>query len=318
MAVIYKKSEIKYKGKVYQRTEIDYWTDIYEDKEDKIPITTKDITDYLVNEAKEDYGCDYVRTEAGIGVDEYSGGMGKTRADIVRFEKNGEIIGIEVKSDKDILDRLKDQVKVYSAFFDNNYLAVGMKHLEEARKSIPNYWGLILLRKNKSGEIFKYVLRAPELKFKRKRLARKEDFLLSMWQMELQDLCLYYDLDRKGISYKDGCVAKLMEAMTTGEVIEAWKRSFRRKKINNKLNANKREVFGGLYEEIDDFRREEVRKKRMAKANRKLKKIQAKNPPCKCDCEYCIKKKCYDCDKRVGDEWSKLIPCQNYKEYWRK
>lgn len=54
---------------------------------------------------------------------------------------NGEITGIELKSDCDTLDRLPFQAQVYSKVFDRIIIVVGEKHAEKAFDSVPSWWG---------------------------------------------------------------------------------------------------------------------------------------------------------------------------------
>lgn len=57
---------------------------------------------------------------------------------------NGVIHGFELKSDKDTLYRLPDQMRVYNAVLDQATLVVGKNHLHEAIKVVPDWWGIII------------------------------------------------------------------------------------------------------------------------------------------------------------------------------
>lgn len=65
---------------------------------------------------------------------------GSVRVDIAVI--NGELVGYELKSDKDTLARLPQQALLYSRLFDRVHLVVGSKHSREARKLIPKWWGV--------------------------------------------------------------------------------------------------------------------------------------------------------------------------------
>src|SRR3989338_11292875 len=57
---------------------------------------------------------------------------------------NGVMHGYEIKSDRDTLDRLPDQMREYNAVFDKMTLVVGRHHLYEALAIIPEWCGIIL------------------------------------------------------------------------------------------------------------------------------------------------------------------------------
>ena len=59
---------------------------------------------------------------------------------------NGSMIGFEIKSDVDSLSRLPQQVRAFSHFFDQMSLVTTDRHLQGARKCIPNWWGIIVPR----------------------------------------------------------------------------------------------------------------------------------------------------------------------------
>jgi len=75
-------------------------------------------------------------------VDELGLIHGKGRADIVVI--NGRLIGYEIKSDDDSLDRLREQVLMYNSIFDRNTIVVGEKHVKKIRSKIPKSWGIVV------------------------------------------------------------------------------------------------------------------------------------------------------------------------------
>ncbi|MBO9100014.1 MULTISPECIES: sce7726 family protein [unclassified Rhizobium] len=66
---------------------------------------------------------------------------GTVRVDIAVI--NGELSGVELKSDRDTLERLPSQAALYSRVFDRMTLVVGSKHIEKALPLIPTWWGVI-------------------------------------------------------------------------------------------------------------------------------------------------------------------------------
>lgn len=69
---------------------------------------------------------------------------GANRADYAAL--NGESHGYEIKSDRDTLVRLPEQADAYSAVFERATLVSAIRHLSEARKIIPPWWGIIEVR----------------------------------------------------------------------------------------------------------------------------------------------------------------------------
>jgi hypothetical protein len=73
-------------------------------------------------------------------VEEMGVWSGSVRVDIAVI--NGELVGYELKSDRDTLSRLPQQADLYSRLFDRVHLVVGSKHSREAKKLIPKWWGV--------------------------------------------------------------------------------------------------------------------------------------------------------------------------------
>ncbi|MBM4275309.1 MAG: sce7726 family protein [Deltaproteobacteria bacterium] len=65
---------------------------------------------------------------------------GACRVDIAVV--NSYLHGYEIKSDADTLERLPNQISVYSAVLDRATLVVGRKHIEKVKAVIPEWWGI--------------------------------------------------------------------------------------------------------------------------------------------------------------------------------
>lgn len=74
---------------------------------------------------------------------------GAARVDIAVV--NGVLHGYELKSDKDTLNRLPDQIKIYNAVLDKVTLVVGRHHLHHAIKIVPDWWGITVARSVEGG-----------------------------------------------------------------------------------------------------------------------------------------------------------------------
>jgi hypothetical protein len=69
---------------------------------------------------------------------------GTVRIDIAVI--NGELCGYELKSERDTLDRLPLQAKIYSRVFDRVILVAGARHAGAAQDRVPSWWGLTIAR----------------------------------------------------------------------------------------------------------------------------------------------------------------------------
>jgi len=65
---------------------------------------------------------------------------GSARVDIAVL--NGSLSGFEIKSERDSLSRLKSQTKSYERCFDTLTLVAPARHLNHARSTLPEWWGL--------------------------------------------------------------------------------------------------------------------------------------------------------------------------------
>lgn len=100
------------------------------------------------------------KTQARI-VEELGITDGAARIDIAVV--NGSIHGYELKSDKDTLNRLPSQIKIYNSVFDFVTLVVGKNHLHEAIKIVPEWWGITVAKiTNINTSMSFYNIREPE------------------------------------------------------------------------------------------------------------------------------------------------------------
>ena len=71
---------------------------------------------------------------------------GRVRVDLSVV--NGLLHGYEIKSDRDSLRRLNNQVELYGKVFDRATLVVGERHLAEALDNVPVWWGILLAHRS--------------------------------------------------------------------------------------------------------------------------------------------------------------------------
>lgn len=85
---------------------------------------------------------------------------GKRRIDIAII--NSEIIGYEIKSDEDTLNRLEGQAEAYGHVLDKAILVTTERHLDSAVNKLPDWWGAMIAY-DKHGHICLENVRAPTL-----------------------------------------------------------------------------------------------------------------------------------------------------------
>lgn len=73
-------------------------------------------------------------------VEEFGVENGAVRVDIAVV--NGLLHGYEIKSDRDTLLRLPEQMEAYNSVFDRVTLVVGKQHLYDAIRIVPDWWGI--------------------------------------------------------------------------------------------------------------------------------------------------------------------------------
>lgn len=115
--------------------------------------------------------------------------MGKSRADAVMITEN-EMIGFELKSDKDSLVRLKRQIKDYEKYYDKNYIVVGYHYVSKIESNIPEHWGIIEIKED-NGLKVKIIRKAKGNKIKN--LSSQLEFL---WRSELISIMKKFKLGR--------------------------------------------------------------------------------------------------------------------------
>lgn len=84
-------------------------------------------------------------------VDELGLCQGVSRVDVAVV--NGQIHGYEIKSEKDTLDRLPEQVRIYGGVLDKVTLVAAEKHVDRARGIVPPWWGITVAVQGKRGAI---------------------------------------------------------------------------------------------------------------------------------------------------------------------
>lgn len=111
------------------------------------------IREALINRLVVDYPNYRVIPELGLW-------HGAARIDVAVV--NGFLRGFEIKSDRDTLTRLPEQMRAYNAIFDQVTLVVGSKHFVEAFTMVPDWWGIETAHTNEDGAVYFNRIRSPQ------------------------------------------------------------------------------------------------------------------------------------------------------------
>ncbi len=130
-------------------------------------------------------------TRSTLVVDELGLKHGKCRADIAVI--NGHLIGYEIKSDDDSLDRLNGQIQIYGAVFDRASLVVGERHLKDAQRIVPKWWGVLAAREGQRGAVHFETVRKAGMN------PSVDDFSVAqlLWRSEAVELLAKLDVSRR-------------------------------------------------------------------------------------------------------------------------
>lgn len=123
---------------------------------------------------------------------------GTARIDVAVI--NGNMHGFEIKSDRDTLARLPEQIEAYNAVFDKVTLVVGSTHLVEAFRTVPEWWGIETAHIGADGLVFFNPIREPRDNMQQDNLS----IARLLWRKEALDL-----LESKGKA--DGMRSKSRE-----------------------------------------------------------------------------------------------------------
>jgi len=89
--------------------------------------------------------------------EEFSISHGLARIDIAVI--NDILHGYEIKSDRDTLKRLSEQMNEYNDVFDKITLVVGKCHLYNAINIIPDWWGIVIAKIDINRNVVFHIIR---------------------------------------------------------------------------------------------------------------------------------------------------------------
>ncbi|MCH7903821.1 MAG: sce7726 family protein [Armatimonadetes bacterium] len=88
-------------------------------------------------------------TDDALILDELGLCQGEARVDMVVI--NGALNGYEIKSERDTLQRLEGQIRVYGRTLDSMTIVVGPSHLDEVMRRVPDWWGVMVASPSQCG-----------------------------------------------------------------------------------------------------------------------------------------------------------------------
>lgn len=127
-------------------------------------------------------------------VDELSLCQGEARIDMAII--NGSLHGIEIKSERDSLDRLPSQAMIYSKVMDTVTIIAGKNHANNINELIPEWWGIKQARANDDGEIYLVNIRESQVN------CSVDPYSLAqlLWKDEALDILKNHKLEKGMIS----------------------------------------------------------------------------------------------------------------------
>lgn len=119
--------------------------------------------------------------------------IGKSRADAIMV-KEDEIIGFEIKSDKDSLVRLTTQVKNYERFCNKCYIVTGIHYIDKIEEAVPKHWGIYDIIRDEEGNLHMEMFREAKKNPKERPTVKLKNQMSLLWRMELIKIVKDYKL----------------------------------------------------------------------------------------------------------------------------
>ncbi len=110
--------------------------------------------------------------------------IGKSRADAIMVKEN-EILGFEIKSDKDSLVRLATQVKNYERFCNKCYIVTGVHYIDKIEEVVPEHWGIYDVIRDEEGNLHMEMFREAKKNPKERPTVKLKNQMSLLWRMEL-------------------------------------------------------------------------------------------------------------------------------------
>ena len=118
---------------------------------------------------------------------------------------DGQLIGFEIKSDRDTYARLKRQTADYDLLCDVNYLVVGKSHRRQADQHIPAHWGIICVYEEENASAYlREKIRQEEVESREKgRIVSDTEKLPNMTGDEISEINMAADIMEEKLPPKE-------------------------------------------------------------------------------------------------------------------
>lgn len=165
-------------------------------------------------------------------LDELGVENGRAIADLVAIYKFSHCY--EIKSDLDTLNRLERQLDFYNRNFQKITLVVTEKYSQKCLSVIPEFWGVIVAKRDGSDVIFKQLRKA-----KFNKLVDGVALLKGLWRSELSEIYEdRFNKEPKAIASRGTLIKDLSDSKTgfiLKHYIELMETRIERKSFNTKL-----------------------------------------------------------------------------------
>ena len=94
-------------------------------------------------------------------IDELGLRNGEIRADIAVV--NEKMSGYEIKTERDTLNRLCNQILAYNEVFDKVYIVTAHNHLTKVLNTVPPWWGVYIIKISDASNFSFYLYRKAQL-----------------------------------------------------------------------------------------------------------------------------------------------------------
>lgn len=153
---------------------------------------------------------------------------GNAIADVVSIH-NRSLHGYEIKGESDSVSRIIRQSKYYNQSFPKLSLVTTPNHMDWAQKNLPEFWGIILVKKNSAGVGIVHKRPAKNNPF-----FSKEMSLLMLWKEELLSARLFdHNILTNERDSRAKMASKIADKLSKEEIINLLSASIINRKTSN-------------------------------------------------------------------------------------
>ncbi|MCU1741756.1 MULTISPECIES: sce7726 family protein [unclassified Pseudomonas] len=151
-----------------------------------------------------------------IVIDELGIAHGKNRADIAVL--NGTFHCFEIKSSKDTINRLPEQLSEYSKCFEKISVISAPNHIQKIMTILPSWCGLIVATKGAKGAVAFKTIKRPK-KNPQLEITAMAHFL---WRREIIELLTVLGVEEKHLNQSREKLYQLIPPTLTAQELTQW------------------------------------------------------------------------------------------------